>query len=95
MNVKQLIAVSALAFLGTQAAFAQEATSDRWMDAQATKSRAEVVAEVQRTDRDVLAAGEASVFPELAADATRSRADVRAQAQRHAGLAIDPLNIGA
>ena len=45
MNAKQLIAVSALAFLGANAAFAQEATSDAWMKVASTKSRAEVQAE--------------------------------------------------
>jgi hypothetical protein len=46
MQAKTLIA-AALAFAGT-AAFAQEATSDAWMAAAATKSRAEVAAELQQ-----------------------------------------------
>ena len=51
MNAKQLIAISAFAILGSNAAFAQEATSDTWMNAESTKSRAQVQAEAARTER--------------------------------------------
>jgi Zn-dependent M32 family carboxypeptidase len=47
MQVKTFIAAAALAFVGASA-FAQEATSDAWMGAAATKSRAEVQAELQQ-----------------------------------------------
>ena len=52
MNAKQVIAVSALALLGANTAFAQEASSDAWMKVASTKSRAEVQAEVAATDLD-------------------------------------------
>lgn len=44
---KQLIAASAIALLGTGAAFAQEATPDSWLQSvHSTKSRAQVSAEL-------------------------------------------------
>ena len=61
MNAKQLIAVSALAFVGANAAIAQEATSDAWMKVASTKSRDEVRAEAHangtRFTRDVYNVG--------------------------------------
>jgi uncharacterized protein YdbL (DUF1318 family) len=48
MQTKSLIAAVAFAVIGTTPAFAQEATSDAWMAAAATKSRAEVQAELQQ-----------------------------------------------
>jgi hypothetical protein len=94
MNAKQVIAVTAFALLGSSAAFAQEAESDRWMNVDSTKSRAEVRADVLRADRALLAAGEVNVFPELAAESTRSRDEVRAEAATAVGD-FNALNIGA
>lgn len=55
MNTRQRLASAAIAavaaFAGT-AAFAQEATSDAWMNAASTKTRAEVHAELQQARAD-------------------------------------------
>lgn len=93
MQAKQLIAVSALAFLGTTA-FAQEATSDAWQHVVSTQSRAEVRAEALRTDRDVRAAGEATRFGAQPAS-VKSRDAVRAEARAQVGRAVDSFNVGA
>jgi hypothetical protein len=94
MNAKQLIAVSALAFLGANAAIAQEATSDAWMKVASTKSRAEVQAETAAADRAVVRAGEATVF--AATPATKSRAEVRAEASGNGTrFTRDVYNVGA
>jgi hypothetical protein len=96
MNAKQVIAVSALAFLGANAAFAQEASSDAWMKAASTKARAEVKAEAAATDRAVLRAGEATVFANGPAQSAKSRAEVRAEARSNATrFTPDVYNVGA
>jgi lipopolysaccharide export system protein LptA len=96
MNAKQVIAVSALAFLGANAAFAQEASSDAWMKAASSKSRAEVQAEVARADNAVVRAGEATVFAATPAQASKSRDEVRAEARGSASrFAAGAYNIGA
>jgi lipopolysaccharide export system protein LptA len=96
MNAKQVIAVSALALLGANTAFAQEASSDAWMKVASTKSRAEVQAEVAATDRAVLRAGEATVFAATPAHASKSRDEVRAEARANgARFTQDVSNVGA
>ena len=46
-NTRQFLAASALALLGTSAAFAQEATPDTWLQAaQSTQTRADVSADL-------------------------------------------------
>ena len=96
MNAKQVIAVSALAFLGANAAFAQEASSDAWMQVASTKSRADVQSEVARADRAVLHAGEASVFAKAPAQSGKSRDEVRAEARGSASrFASGAYNVGA
>jgi lipopolysaccharide export system protein LptA len=94
MNAKQLIAVSALAFLGANAAFAQEASSDAWMKVASTKSRTEVQAEAAKADRAIVRAGEATVFADT--QSVKSRDDVRAEARGSANrFAAGAYNIGA
>ena len=96
MNAKQVIAVSALAFLGANAAIAQEATSDAWMKVASTKSRAEVQAEAAAADRAVVRAGEATVFAATPAQATKSRDEVRAEAHANGTrFTRDVYNVGA
>ena len=96
MNAKQVIAVSALAFLGANAAFAQEASSDAWMQVASTKSRADVQSEVDQADRAVLQAGEATVFAKAPAQAGKSRDEVRAEARGSASrFAGGAYNVGA
>jgi len=94
MNAKQVIAVSALAFLGVNAAIAQEATSDAWMKVASTKSRAEVQAEAKSADRAIMLAGEATVFADT--QSVRSRDEVRAEARGSATrFATGAYNVGA
>ena len=96
MNAKQVIAVSALAFLGANAAFAQEASSDAWMQVASSKSRAEVKAEAAATQRAVLRAGEATVFADAPAGDVKSRDQVRAEARANANrFTPDVFNVGA
>ena len=96
MNAKQLIALSAVAFLGANAAFAQEASSDAWMKVASSKSRAEVRTEVAATDRAVVRAGEATVFAATPAQASKSRDEVRAEARANATrFTRDVYNVGA
>ena len=96
MNAKQLIAVSALAVLGTTSAFAQEASSDAWMKVASSKSRTEVQAEAASTDRAVVRAGEATVFAATPAQASKSRDEVRAEARASATrFAVAVYNVGA
>ena len=97
MNVKHVIALSFVAF-ATQAAFAQEASSDAWQKAQSTKSRAEVQAEVTqaRADGVVLSAGEATVFNDRPVVSTKSRDEVRAETRANARrFSVDIYNVGA
>jgi hypothetical protein len=73
MKTPSLIAVVALAFAGS--AFAQEATSDAWMGAAATKSRAEVQAELQQARATGLTKAWSAGYMEKM-NSTQSRADV-------------------
>ena len=55
MNTRQRlasVAIAAVAAFSGAAAFAQEATSDAWMNAASTKTRAEVQAELQQARAD-------------------------------------------
>lgn len=77
---KQLIAAASLTVIGLSA-FAQEATPDTWMhDAQASKSRQEVVAELEaaRKDGTINASSVNYDFVRRAA-ATKTRAQVGAE----------------
>jgi uncharacterized protein YdbL (DUF1318 family) len=80
MNRKPLFTTTtlALALLGSGAAFAQEASSDAWMQAAATKSRAQVQAELQQARKDgtirATAAGYMTPFKAVA-----TRADVHTE----------------
>lgn len=50
MNTRTLIAIASFAIAGS--AFAQEASSDAWMNAASTKSRAQVQAELKQARAD-------------------------------------------
>jgi hypothetical protein len=81
MNRKSLVATTsfALALLGSGAAFAQEATSDAWMQAAMSSSRTQVQAELQQARKDgSIRAGSVGYLPPFKAVA--SRADVRTAA---------------
>jgi hypothetical protein len=53
MNTRTLIALATFALAaGTGSAFAQEAGSDAWMNAQSGKTRAEVLAELKQARAD-------------------------------------------
>lgn len=73
MKTHSLIAAVALAFAGS--AFAQEATSDAWMGAAATKSRAEVNAELQQARASGLTKAWSAGYIEKMSS-SQSRADV-------------------
>lgn len=73
MKTSSLIAIVALAFAGS--AFAQEATSDAWMGAAATKSRADVQAELQQARASGLTKAWSAGYIEKISS-TQSRADV-------------------
>jgi hypothetical protein len=83
MNIKHIIAVSAIAFLGTSA-MAQEATYEYPTQTVAGKSRAEVKAELvqARAAGTLVADGEAAPNVAQAVTSGRSRAEVRAEALR-------------
>ena len=96
MNAKQVIAISAIAFLGANAAIAQEASSDAWMKVESTQSRAQVRSEAAGADRAVLHAGEATVFAATPTQDSKSRQEVRAQAHGSATrFAAGAYNVGA
>jgi DNA-binding IclR family transcriptional regulator len=81
MNASHIIAVSALAFLGSQA-MAQEATYEYPAPAVSQKSRAEVRAELDeaRAQGHLYAGGEATPYQLAAATSgPRARADVRVE----------------
>lgn len=81
MNRNHLLSTTtfAIALLGSGAAFAQEATSDAWMQATLGKSRAQVNVELQQARKDgsirATAAGYITPFKAIA-----TRADMRADA---------------
>lgn len=79
MNTRTLIALATFALAaGTGSAFAQEAGSDAWMNAQSGKTRAEVMAELKqaRADGSIRAASAGYLNP-LVSSTTRE--DVRSQ----------------
>ena len=92
MNRKTLITATAFALLGATSAFAQEATSDTWQQVQATKSRAEVQAELLQARKDgSIKFGSAGYIEPL--KSVRSRAEVRAEvAQARASGELDAIN---
>lgn len=76
MNARTLIAIASFAVAGS--AFAQEATSDAWMNAASTKNRTEVLADLQqaRADGSIKALGAGYLNPVIG---QRSREAVRAE----------------
>ena len=66
MNTRQLLALSTIAFAAASgSAFAQEATSDAWMNVVSTKTRAEVSAELgaARADGSIKAVSAGYITP--------------------------------
>lgn len=85
MQVKTFIAAAALAFVSATS-FAQEATSDAWMNASATKSRAEVLAELQQARASGLTkAWSAGYIEKLSASKTRAEVVAATIAARDSG----------
>lgn len=79
MNTRSLLAIVTFAIAGASGtAFAQEATSDAWMNAASTKTRADVLAELKqaRADGSIKAGGAGYLNPIVS---QKSRADVRAE----------------
>lgn len=74
MNTRTLIALATLAFTG--AAFAQEATSDEWMNVVSSKSRSQVLAELAQAQADGSIAATRDGYLEVLAS-RRTRAEVR------------------
>ena len=92
MNTQQLIAVATLAFIGSAPAFAQEATSDAWMNASVTKSRAEVQAELFQARKDGTIKFSSSTYMEpLKVSRTRAEVVAAPLAARDSGE-IDAIN---
>ncbi len=76
---KQFLAASAIALLGTGAAFAQEATPDTWLQAaQSTQSRAAVSADLAAARQSGLTKSWSAGYMERLGS-TAARADVKAQ----------------
>ena len=75
MNTRTLIALATFAVAGS--AFAQEATSDGWMNAVSTKTRAQVAVELQqaRADGSIKAVSAGYLNPIIS---QKSRSEVRA-----------------
>lgn len=85
MNRKHII-VAALAIIGSTAAFAQEATSDAWMNAAATKSRAQVAAELAQARADgTTKAWSAGYIEKLKVSKTRAEVVSETLAARQSG----------
>lgn len=78
MNTRNILAIATFALAAGGSAFAQEATSDAWMDAASTKSRADVMAELKqaRADGSIRAVSAGYLNPIVS---QKSRADVRAE----------------
>ncbi|MBT9489833.1 MAG: DUF4148 domain-containing protein [Rubrivivax sp.] len=73
MNTKHLIAAAALALIGSTA-FAQEATSDAWMNVAATKSTAQVASELAQARKDgTIKAWSAGYFEPIKVSKTRAQ----------------------
>jgi hypothetical protein len=97
MNTQQLIAITTLAFAGS-AAFAQEATSDAWMQVAGTQTRSAVTADVAqaRAEGSLQQGGEATVFSVRPLASNISRDEVRAEARAAVrDSTIDVYNVGA
>ncbi len=100
MNAKQLIALTIAmptALIGS-AAFAQEASSDAWMKAASTQTRAEVQADIAkaRANGTLVLGGEATLFASPPAAPSKSREQVRAEARNPAQRKlIAALYVGA
>ena len=78
-NTRQFLAASALALLGTGAAFAQEATPDTWLQAaKLTQSRADVSADLAAARKSGLTKSWSAGYMERLGS-TAARADVKAQ----------------
>ena len=75
MNTRTLITIAAFAtFAVSGSAFAQEATSDAWMNAAATKKRAQVGVELQQARADgSIKAGSAGYFNSTSTKRPRAR----------------------
>jgi hypothetical protein len=86
MNTRTVIASVALAFVAAGSAVAQEAGSDDWMNASATKTRAQVQAELAqaRADGSIKAYG-AGYMPTLVSSASRADVAATVQAARASG----------
>jgi len=75
---KQFLAASAIALLGTSAAFAQEATPDTWLQAaKSTQSRADVSADLAAARKSGLTKSWSAGYMERLGS-TAPRADVKA-----------------
>jgi len=78
MNTRTIIASAVFAFAASGAALAQEATSDQWMNVAATKSVAQVHAELLQARADgSIKAVSAGYLPTL--KASRSRDEIVAE----------------
>lgn len=76
---KQFLTASAIALLGTSAAFAQEATPDTWLQgAKSTQTRAEVSADLAAARQSGLTKSWSAGYMERLGS-TAARADVKAQ----------------
>lgn len=92
MNRKSLLSLAtvAVALIGSGAAFAQEATSDAWMQAAATKSRAQVYAELQQARKDgTIRAWSAGYNNPVLTSAPRAAVQAEALAARRNGNGYD------
>ena len=79
MNTRNILALATFAIAAASgSAFAQEATSDAWMNAASTKTRADVMAELKqaRADGSIKAVSAGYLNPIVS---QKSRADVRAE----------------
>lgn len=88
MNSKHFFSAAAIAFALTAAtsAFAQEATSDDWMNASATKSRAQVQAELAQARQDgTIRAWSAGYMEPVKVSKTRAEVVAATLAARQSG----------
>jgi hypothetical protein len=92
MNSKQLFAAAAIALIGSTSAFAQEATSDAWLNIAATKSRTQVAAELAQARQDgTTKAWSAGYIEKLKVSKTRAEVVVATLAARQTGE-LDTIN---
>ena len=91
MNSKQLFAAAAFALIGSTA-FAQEATSDAWMNVASTKSTAQVAAELAQAKQDgSIKATSAGYNNPLGVSKTRAEVVAATLAARRSGE-LDAIN---